>query len=824
MARLPCALLLLATLASLAPLRPATAHHAPMCLLSYCECTPAAHPSWTTVNCTVPNDQKLDIMEGDLPDSTTDLVITGAEAVMFGANSLSRLQDARHVRLSGVKVILMRRFAALNLNVVSLYLEIDHSDVIRIEERTFSSIRGPLSVMITECDYVSVEGTAFSWLLMMNMSNIRHLEVGPESFTLDPTAANVGEHGPGMLIQLKNLTVAEFPAQTFGSSAAGITMDAVEVRAVRAGAFTANTYTIVMAVNSSFHLIEGDAFAQKSLINNLQFHGCSIQQLSSNALQSGVTNLNVSHCKIENVETGAINATFAVVAIQDSEFHTFEEKGFELSSWNKLIMERNSFDELPAHAIVATGTSIHKLVFTENEIETANPDSLAFIGQAHANFEQNIKYRSNYFGQACNCNISSWLSKVIATEDGQYEDETLCTVDEFFARCFNVPEQNMVLSKFLDSVCTDKMTIQCEAFTSQNEGEKEIKNPRFPHKHKEEGGLTARNAKVIGIVIVTCFGCVLLVMVISLIRWMRRKGYCVNVKNFLISSNSSCGAMCDRLCSCGRNSGIDNARSISQLSVHEYSERHRLNEPRVQEVIQETALPDIYTEQVVPTEEKTTQTLPEELTKELLENLKEKLEDPENYVEAREMIEHLYELIKVEENCNVENTAVKRNTDENIYDLPFQNTAPRMGKNKKKMISVGTKTPSLEQLQPLSPYNRQTALAHEYFEPKDFAVHLYAEIANCDKEKKNLLGAMPDVVGDQAKPRGPYLRAVRDKMNSSASSSPSTKSQNSSITSPQHMSSMKSVKSNGSGKMMNRPLPEKPAPLDPGEGTSFKLG
>lgn len=331
--------------------------------------------------------------------------------------------------------------------------------------------------------------------------------------------------------------------------------------------------------------------------------------------------------------------------------------------------------------------------------------------------------------------------------------------------------------------------------------------------------MSDRDKKVIGIVIVTCLGCVVIVMLISFIRWMRRKGYCINVKNLLISSNSSCGNFCERICI--STTGLDNARSISRLSVNEYSERHCLNEPtRVQDIMQESNMHD----ELVPTEDKTTQTLPEELTKELLENLKERLESPENCTEARETIEHLYELTKLEENRNALVPKLIK-VEENIYELPFQNTTPRIGKNKKQMVSIGTRTPSLDKLTPLSPYNRQTALVHEYFEPKDLAVHLYAEIANNEKEKRTLLGNMPDVVGEQAVPRGPYLRAVREKQNS-ASSPPANalaKSLNTSSGS-RGMSTIKSNSSNTSAKMLNRPLPEKPTSLDPGEGTSLRLG
>ncbi|CAH4038682.1 unnamed protein product [Pieris brassicae] len=802
--------------------------HPDICERDYCECTPARHPNWLVVNCTLSNDQELDIYDGELPDTTTDLIITGAQAVTINSNALSRLSDARLVHISDTKSILIAKSSAMRMNIVNLYLEISKCEVLTIEERSFINIKGPLSVTIEHCTYVSIESEAFSWLLSISISNIGKLQLRSGSFTLDPTAANVGEHGPGMTIKMKNLSITELAGQTFGSSAALISMEGILVRAIHSEAFSANTYNIVMAMNSTFQAIEGESFSQKSLINNLHFYGCNIHHLATGALQSAVAKLNISHTKIDIVETGAINSTIVLIDISHCIFHIFKERGFELSSWNKVYMIGNSFDELAPNAIIGSSGSIHEVIFKDNEIEIMNPGSLDFLGKAFTQYEKYIDYKNNYYGQPCNCNMSFWFASGLGVESADpFVNESYCTVDEFFARCFNVYDQNMPLSKFFHNVCNDKTSIQCESYNAQGEeATKEVKNPRFPHIFMEdsESGLTRRNAKVIGILIVTILGCITIALLFTLIKWMKHRGYCVSIKDYFRNSNSSCG-FCDRLCVCG-NIGLDNAASISQLSVNEYSERHRLNEPRVQEnIIQETIIPSAPQEhEFVHAEDKTTQTLPEELTKELLENLKEKLDDPENYVEAREMIEHLYELIKVEESCN-SNNSVATTDQENIYELPFQNTIPRVGKNKKQMISVGTRTPSIDKLTPLSPYNRHPPLSHEYFEPKDFAVHLYAEIVNHDREKKSLLASMPDVIAEQAVPRGPYLRAVREKMISSVPNTP-LKSLNDSF--PQNTSTIlsnKSTNSSNSSKMINRPLPEKPVVLaDPGEGTSFQTG
>lgn len=94
---------------------------------------------------------------------------------------------------------------------------------------------------------------------------------------------------------MKNVTVPLIPAFAFGSSAAEIIFDNVEIYEIFAGAFSANTYNIVMALNSSIGNIDEDAFSQQSLINNLYFFGCNIQRMASRAIQSAVGNLNISY-------------------------------------------------------------------------------------------------------------------------------------------------------------------------------------------------------------------------------------------------------------------------------------------------------------------------------------------------------------------------------------------------------------------------------------------------------------------------------------------------------------------------------------------------
>lgn len=81
-------------------------------------------------------------MEGYIPAAATELLVNGGEAVMLGPGALSRLMDLRHVRISGAKLVVLRRGLAVDLNIINTYIEIEDSDVLRVEGKAFNNIRG----------------------------------------------------------------------------------------------------------------------------------------------------------------------------------------------------------------------------------------------------------------------------------------------------------------------------------------------------------------------------------------------------------------------------------------------------------------------------------------------------------------------------------------------------------------------------------------------------------------------------------------------------------------------------------------------------------
>jgi len=214
--------------------------------------------------------------------------------------------------------------------------------------------------------------------------------------------------------------------------------------------------------------------------------------------------------------------------------------------------------------------------------------------------------------------------------------------------------------------------------------------------------------RVITMVFITVLSCVSFILLLVIVRWIQQEG--------LIGRAMSL---------CFNPSSLVTSGSISRLNIHEYAEIQNLQNQT--HIIEETE-----DDEIVAVDDKATQTLPEELTQDLLQSLREKLDDPENYREAREMIEHLYDLIKVEESCNNRESTV-------LEDTLYAELQPRMRtrSRQRQSTSVGTRVPSLERLAPVHYLPRPT-VSNDYAQPRDHQVmsHLYCELP----------GGVPDVL------------------------------------------------------------------------------
>lgn len=443
--------------------------------------------------------------------------------------------------------------------------------------------------------------------------------------------------------------------------------------------------------------------------------------------------------RLDEIETGAIDISAATVAFNNNEFQSLRNKAITLKEWSRIVIDQNLFKDLEEDAIVADEIAKSTPKFSDlefsfrgNRIIKAAAGSLRFVTisqQASVARVGNI-----YFEKCCDCNIKDWMREVTGknTSASWMMDSSYCIAGNWLEKCYKIPQGYLLVKNFTNTICGPTGQITCKE--PSEKPVPTVSPPSVgPHIYPRQNSYfdvemsdpeqLEREKRLIVIVCIAAVFIIVAIILTSGVVYMRRRGVCpklssgplMNFANSWLSPSSGMTA-------------ATSARSISRMSVNEYAGLRP--ETRILDVESEIVnQEDLEGEGFAYTENKATQTLPEELTEEYLKDLRERLNDPDNYSQARDMIEHLYDLIKVEESCNNNNdrrpTSIE---EENAYDV----IAPRIRRPRSHKIgvNVGTRVPSLEKLLPSDRAVRPPIA--EYTEPRDQRTseqnHLYAEL------------------------------------------------------------------------------------------------
>ncbi|XP_076623338.1 uncharacterized protein LOC143342904 [Colletes latitarsis] len=705
-----------------------------ICAMDGCNCTVKAH-RWINVKCVFSNDQDVELLEGAIPVDVMDVEVSHCRELRIQSGAFADGAPLKRVHVSGIYSLVAKRQAFQNLSAPNTHLEVSECNSVILESHAFRNSRGTLSVSISRCRHVGIKPNAFSRLLWIAVREVPTLELSSNAFKLE--SSQHGRHGPATKIMFQSVRITELPTAVFPSAIAEVRMDDIWTKVIRKDAFCAMTIFSVTISNASILEIETGAFSDRALIQSLEFVDVRLKSIERGAFKAGHDNLTIQYSRLSDVETGAIDISAATVSFNNNEFQNLHQGAIVLHQWNHIAIDYNLFVDLDTDAIMAevdaTSAPNFEFSFTGNHIQRARPGSLKFA--AISQRVNTARVGNNYFKEKCSCNLDSWIREVTGKNSSVswMMDSSFCVVDQLLDRCFNLPQGYMSMKNFTQIICTAGDHINCEKPSAKPKPS--VSPPSVgPHVYPRHKGYfdlemsdseqLQREKRIIVVICVVAVFIVLVVILASGILYMRRSGVCpkltsghlMNLASWLSPSSGMTAAT--------------SARSISRLSVHEYAGLQP--ETRILEVeTQPEATEDDEegADGLYPyTENKATQTLPEELTEEYLRDLRERLNDPDNYNQARDMIEHLYDLIKVEESCNNNNDRQPSDREENAYDV----IRPRR-KNRgppKPSVSVGTKAPSLEKLLPSGIEPRPPLT--EYTEPRDQKPteqnYLYAEL------------------------------------------------------------------------------------------------
>ncbi|XP_014261496.1 uncharacterized protein LOC106673769 [Cimex lectularius] len=709
-----------------------------ICQRTECSCVPRG-PSGVAAACLFRPRQMVEMNVGDFPSNLVSIEMSGGRELRFGTEVFTNHPILQNVKVIGVPKVFVREHSFANMTTRSLVaFEFSNAASLILEGRSWKNIAGPMSCLVSRVEQVIIQGQAFARLVNFTAIDVLKLELLEKAFWFERPQIFDVDSEVRSDITLERVKMENLAYMTFHSPMNIVRIIGSEIKKVKSEAFSTLYIEKVVVENTTLHRLESAAFSGQTLIQTLEFKNVSIHEFSSGAFLSGLSNLVITRSKMGVVYPGAVNVTLATATITDNMFSRVHSKGVVLKQWSSLTISNNTFKKVESEAFITPSNGPKAFLVGDESLKTPEfnftGNILFHISESAFDFSLNsehvVNIENNFFQFKCDCEMSISAGGIMVGVLSEVYDTGLCWIDTTLSRCLQLPEGFANMRNFTEGICKSRESLHCEEVQHDAAVPPQVTSIISAVDKGMIDNLEAeRERRIIGSIFAIAVVGMLVVMILSVLTWIGRKGYCTKARRYLLPSTNSLVAGLTRMFSSG---GVTPAASISRLSVHEYAE--------LQRKMEEGKAPS--EEPEVPQEDKATQTLPEELTQELLQSLKEKLNDPENYSEARDMIEHLYDLIKVEENCNRnlrESVSMERENDkDNVYDVIRPKRSVRA---KKEVVSIGTRAPSPDKLQPYT--KRSATLVTDYMEPRDRKVHTYSELP----PRPDLLPTAADPIG-----------------------------------------------------------------------------
>lgn len=718
---------------------PVASQVAPLCSKKECSCINI--DEFVNVSCSFLSSEVIDLGPGSLPPKLIELHIVNAKELKILPGAFS---DHPHLLAASFRKtanLSIRNQAFHNLSKSHFVLEIKDCQTLILEEHSFRNLRSPLSALIENCNRVTMKKSIFSWLLDLEIKNVPNLVVVENTFSVeiikDPELT-------ATTITFRNVTVNKVPNATFPLSAAKIRFVDCTIDSISSGAFNAIILASVSFEGTKLKRLESGAFSDRTLINKVEFSDCVIENIAPNALRAA-NNLTIENSIIDEITGGAFRVNTAAMKLSKNTFRKIRRQAFEIHEWNSIIIEDNRFEKLEPESFSSPFSNLTRIRnvfhFIDNVLSETKVDTLSFIPNEPG---LDVRVDGNKFEEPCHCHLERWVSQRSPSKGDVLYETSFCLVSDLLSRCYNLEKGYMRMKNYTRDICGSNNQVVCE------ESIRSYRPDIFTELDLENTEKTVLSVIFLGVI--CSVGIMLLVLSVM---WMKEKGACGRMRKYL--SPFSFFGMFSRMFN---SSNLVTTASISRINIHEYAEiQNQINIQQKQTII---PIEEEEEEELIVYEDKATQTLPEELTQELLQSLREKLDDPDNYNEARDMIEHLYDLIKVEESCNNNNASPRTSflfEDEeeeqepeqepdngNIYDVipPRRQPTRKNSKPKRKNLnvtSIGTRAPSPDKLLPIN-YNINKpapTIINEYCQPRDRRSNEYCELPGAES-------IMPDII------------------------------------------------------------------------------
>ncbi|KAL0280279.1 UNVERIFIED_CONTAM: hypothetical protein PYX00_001619 [Menopon gallinae] len=698
-----------------------SARHAEnLCGKQECDCESRKR----TVSCRFRADEVLDLGYGSLSPQVHHFDISNLTELRILPGAFLHNANLLSIVLKDISNITVGKDVFRSIkNRPHFNIDVTNCDELTLHEHSFSNVGSPLRMTIENCSGVKMKKSAFPSTLFLRVYNVSNLEMESYTFYVErrtDTARTTAD------MAFDHVTVKIVPSWSFRLSGARISFVNSVIDIIDKEAFRAIQLESVHFRRTTISRFESEAFSGQTSVKEVEFDNVNVQYVAGQAL-SATTNFTIRDSSINEISNGAFNVSTAFLRLTGNAFRKLGRHAFAVQSWNSIVIDRNEFESLKQDTFLTPFSKVENItnefVFSDNVVNATEVKALSFVPNDP---ELEVIIRNNTFQEPCHCHLESWILTLSSDKWKNFYDTSKCRIGEF-GSCYDLEGDYMDMWNYTAVVCGAAPNPDCEmrrVGDSDSSAELDLKDTE---------------KTILGVIFIGVASSVVIMLFALSVLWMRQKGVFAAMRRYVTPSGPCCLWLCN-------SSNLVTSSSISRINIHEYAEiQYQMTEQQKQTILTMSGVAE--DEVIVICEDKATQTLPEELTQELLQTLREKLDDPENYNEARNMIEHLYDLIKVEESCNNNNVSRRTSTildDEDeeeeeeieegdkIYDVIAKKPRKRSKKVRKTVTanvkSTGTRAPSPDKLSPVAFNLPRATVVTEYAEPRDRKSNEYCEL------------------------------------------------------------------------------------------------
>lgn len=529
-------------------------------------------------------------------------------------------------------------------------------------------------------------------------------------------------------MEFNNCDIATVPPKAFPSYLSLLKFDNCRIGTLSSRFIQSLKIDIISIVGSTILDVQPDAFYQRAMINSLLAHNSTFKQIQRDAVASGIQHLNWTGCTIGSVEEHGISGLIANVYLEQCTLSNIKSQGFYVKTWSVMNFVNNSFNKVSHRGIdltqLGTNGGETSAYLVGNSWGEVTKDFVV-TGMGELPF---VTVKNNTFLQACTCG-STFVSVLSLNESKSwFLDELLessqCPLEEKDKGCFiseNGTMDGYVSYSELHILCSSDMYM-----CTSDVNEMHV-NPKLPNRLQ-------LLAFFIGAFVLFMVVSLLLTLMVYMIRKQRPRK---------------------------QDNGGDLANDIPRKEFVRSLNPDGPYGPPVPPNSKMTKTPSMPSRiallEDVEMEDKGVQTLPTELSADIIEGLREKLSKPDSFWDAKETIDHLYDLIHVRDQvpissppdvtCNDNRGGSDglepsvRNTNTASTDSLKPLVTPRRNIKVQQPVPVdrSSQRRSMSTFAQLTPSPTKTVGVG----PSNSNSHIYSELSAVQRERRNLAATSP---------------------------------------------------------------------------------